>query len=94
LLFASTQFGDLTAFISDYFDTNVGAKKEIESYKHIGGALELRPSEVVFVSDVIAELDAAASSGFQTILCVRPGNHPQKASSEHMVIRSFDEILP
>jgi enolase-phosphatase E1 len=94
LLFASTQFGDLTSFISDYFDTNVGGKKEAESYHRIAAALELQPSEILFVSDVIAELDAAESANFETVLCVRPGNHLQSSASGHMVIHSFDEILP
>jgi enolase-phosphatase E1 len=92
LLFANTEAGDLTRFIRDYFDTNVGAKADAASYRRIADALELRPSGVVFVSDVTAELEAAASAGLDTLLCVRPGNHPQTGTSDYSVIRSFDEI--
>ena len=92
LLFAHTEAGDLTPFISGFFDTNVGAKKDAESYRRIADALKLGPSEIIFVSDVTAELDAAAVAGLETMLCSRPGN-PQTAAGSHAVIRSFDEIV-
>jgi enolase-phosphatase E1 len=91
LLFANTEAGDLTPFISGFFDTNIGPKKEIESYKRIASELELPPREIVFVSDVTAELDAAAGAGFETLLCVRPGN-PRQQASAHPTIQSFDQI--
>ncbi len=93
LLFANTEAGDLTPFISRYFDTNTGPKSEAESYRRIADALELRPSAMVFVSDVIAELKAARAAGLETILCMRPGNHPQPGASHYSVIRSFDEVF-
>lgn len=92
LLFANTEAGDLTLFIRGYFDTNTGPKSEPESYRRIADALELRPSAMLFISDVTAELEAARAAGLETILCVRPGNHSQTAASRYMVIRSFDEV--
>lgn len=92
LLFASTQFGDLTPYISDYFDTNVGAKKEPESYARISQAIAVPAPGILFVSDVTDELDAARSAGFETRLCIRPGNHPQPSPSNHVAIHGFDEI--
>src|ERR1044072_9239080 len=56
LLFAHTEAGDLTKFIDNYFDTNVGKKGEAESYRRIAEALKLRADEVLFISDVVAEL--------------------------------------
>lgn len=91
LLFANTEAGDLTPHISDFFDTNVGAKKEIESYKRIAVELTTPPREIAFISDVTAELDAAAAAGFETVLCVRPGN-PSQSPGAHPVIQSFDQI--
>ena len=91
LLFAFTEAGDLTTFISGFFDTNIGPKREIESYRRIASELELPPDEIVFVSDVTVELDAAASAGFQTLLCVRPGN-PGQPSAAHPTIQDFDQI--
>lgn len=91
LLFAHTSEGDLTEFIRDFFDTSVGHKTEQESYTTIAELLRRRPSEVLFISDVTAELDAARAAGLQTLLCVRPGNHPQPEANVHDIIRTFDE---
>ena len=93
LLFANTEAGDLTGFIGGYFDTKIGAKKDPESYRRIAGELKLQPHAILFVSDVTGELDSAASAGFETLLCVRPGNPPGPTSS-HGVIKTFDEIFP
>jgi len=90
LLFAHTEAGDLTRDIRDYFDTRVGAKREVASYRRIAAALGCEPSAIVFVSDVVAELDAARDAGLQTRLAIRPGNPPQPPSS-HQAIHSFDE---
>jgi enolase-phosphatase E1 len=92
LLFAHTEAGDLTEFIEDFFDTRVGRKTEPSSYKKIAELLPRRPAEVLFISDVVAELDAASAAGFQTLLCVRPGNHPQPDPDAHTVIRTLDEV--
>ena len=94
LLFANTEAGDLTPFISGYFDTNIGAKGDPDSYRRIASELKLQSIAVLFVSDVTAELDAAASAGFETLLCVRPGNHPQSPAASHTIINTFDEIFP
>lgn len=91
LLFAHTKAGDLTAYISAFFDTNTGPKKEAESYVRIASELKKPPREIGFVSDVTAELDAAAAAGFETLLCVRPGN-PHQAAGAHSVIQTFDQI--
>lgn len=91
LLFAHTTEGDLTGFIRDFFDTNVGHKTERGSYTTIADLLRRRPSEVLFISDVTAELDAARAAGLQTLLCVRPGNRPQPGPHVHDTIRTFDE---
>ena len=94
LLFANTDAGDLTQYIGRYFDTNIGAKKDPESYRRIVDALEMGPSSVLFLSDVSGELDAAAAAGLRTMLCVRPGNNPQHSATAHAIIRTFDEVLP
>lgn len=95
LLFGYTEFGDLTSFISAYFDTNVGAKREAESYKKIASAESFPPVEnFLFISDIVAELDAAKKAGFQTFLSIRQGNEPiDEANVNHQMIESFDEIV-
>jgi len=92
LLFAHTGAGDLTKFIHDYFDTNVGKKGEADSYRRIATALNLQTSEIVFISDVIGELDAANEAGMKTLLCLRPGNPPQESAEKYQAIHSFHEV--
>ena len=93
LLFAHTEVGDLTGFISNYFDTTVGSKTDVQSYRQIAATLGLTASEVLFISDVVVELDAASGAGMQTLLCQRPGNHPQGSPARYQIIQSFDEII-
>lgn len=92
LLFAHTEAGDLTGFIDNYFDTTVGSKTDVESYRRIASALHLPARDVLFISDVVPELDAAGAAGMQTLLCVRPGNQPQPFAERYQIIRDFDEI--
>lgn len=92
LLFAHTSAGDLTGFIRAYFDTTTGPKQEPHSYHRIATALGLRPEQILFVSDVMGELDAARAAGLATALCVRQQALP--AGARHPVIRTFDELLP
>jgi enolase-phosphatase E1 len=92
LLFAHTEDGDLTEFISNYFDTEVGAKTEVRSYQQIAHALSLPEHEIHFFSDVPAELDAANDAGMKTSLCIRPGNVVQEPSTRHETIRTLASL--
>jgi enolase-phosphatase E1 len=91
LLFATTSEGDLTRFISKFFDTAVGAKTSPDSYRHIAGDLARPCPHLLFISDVTAELDAARAAGCRVLLSARPGNRPQPAHTFD-VIESFDEV--
>jgi enolase-phosphatase E1 len=93
LLFAHTEAGDLTGFLRGYFDTTTGLKTSAESYHRITNEFHLPASEVLFISDTTAELDAAKRAGMQTLLCVRPGNPPAPDRHGHDVISSFSEIV-
>jgi enolase-phosphatase E1 len=92
VLFRYTERGDLTEFIDGYFDTNTGGKKEVASYQNIARKLDFKAEEILFVSDVLAELDAARTAGLQTALCVRKGNAPVEDDTTHRIIESFDEL--
>jgi len=92
LLFAHTEAGDLTRFIDNYFDTNIGKKADVDSYRRIASALKLAPNEIVFISDVVGELDAASEAGTKTLLSLRPGNPPQVTAEKYQTIHSFDEV--
>jgi enolase-phosphatase E1 len=91
LLFGHSTEGDLTPYLSGYFDTTTGPKREPSSYEAIATALGKAPKDVFFLSDVTAELDAAQRAGMDTALCLREGG-PEAASGGHPVIRSFDEV--
>ena len=89
-LFANTTAGDLSAFLSGYFDTTTGPKREAHSYQRIAAELRCRPEDVLFVSDVAAELDAAREAGMRTALCVRGA--PPETVNGHPVIHTFAEL--
>jgi enolase-phosphatase E1 len=93
LLFAHTIVGDLTLYLSSYFDTATGSKTDPRSYRAIAGILRQAPSQIVFISDVSAEVDAAASAGVQVLLCERAGNHPQPPNA-HPRTCGFQDVLP
>jgi enolase-phosphatase E1 len=92
LLFAHTEAGDLTKFIDKYFDTNVGKKGEADSYRRIASALGLAQNEILFISDVATELDAASEAGMKILLSLRPGNPPQPGSERYQSIHTFDDL--
>lgn len=91
LLFSTTTAGDLTRFLNGYFDTTTGPKNEPASYRQIANEFGVSTSEILFLSDVTRELDAAANAGMRTLLCVRPGNHPQPPHT-HRVIKTFADV--
>ena len=91
LLFRHTDYGDLTPLFEGYHDTTTGPKQEAAAYTAIAAAFALPPGDILFLSDVTTELDAAARAGFRTGLLVRPGNRPAQAG-EHPAYASFAEM--
>lgn len=90
LLFAHTDYGDLTPLFSGYFDTNIGNKREADAYYKIAAAVGIPPGDILFLSDIREELDAAKSAGMQTVWLVRDGVPDPNAA--HAQVRNFDEI--
>ena len=93
LIFKYSNCGDLSAFIADYFDTNAGHKRETQSYRNVAEKLNAAPPEILFISDITEELDAAKSADFQTALMIRQGNAPVANASNYRTINSFAEIF-
>jgi enolase-phosphatase E1 len=91
LLFRHSSFGDLTSFLRWHFDTAVGAKGESESYTRIASTVGEAPEHILFVSDIVRELDAARAAGMQTMLSERPGN-AQPPPHQHRVIMTFEQL--
>jgi enolase-phosphatase E1 len=98
LLFAHTDAGDLTPLFDAFFDTEVGPKREADSYRLIADSLNRRPVDIVFLSDVVAELDAARAAGMRTALLDRRKDYPQPrdaaAANGHPRVESFDAVDP
>ena len=98
LFFTHSDAGDLSPLFSAWFDTETGGKRESESYDRIARRLDVPPAEVLFLSDVVAELDAAREAGMGTVLLDRPQDYPQPRTGEatggHRRVESFDEIEP
>ena len=91
LLFGHTKKGDLQPLFEDYFDTTVGAKRDPAAYQRIAETIGIASSEILFLSDVTEELDAAKTAGMKTYWLVRDAKTPLRAG--HRVARRFDEIL-
>jgi len=90
LLFAHTEYGDLTPLFSGYFDTNIGNKREAGSYRKIAESIGTAPQDILFFSDTKEELDAAQAAGMHVTWLVRDGALDSKAA--HRQVNSFDEI--
>jgi len=89
LLFAHTEYGDLTSLFSGYFDTRVGAKQAVDSYRVIAEEMNFPPREILFLSDIAGELDAAREVGMKTCQLLRPGSTP---SEIHPHALDFDAV--
>ena len=91
LFFGFSEAGDLTSLFSGYFDTEIGAKRDPASYRHILGALSQIGAHVLFLSDVVEELDAARAAGMRTTLLARtPATCP--AGAAHPCVADFTAI--
>lgn len=93
LLFRHSRWGDLAGYITHHYDTRVGAKRDVASYRAIVARLECESCRCMFVSDVVEELDAARQAGLHTTLSIREGNTEPTHPHDHPVIHSFDELV-
>ena len=98
LFFGHSDTGDLTGLFSAWFDTEIGGKREAASYTRIAEALQVAPAELLFLSDVVAELDAAREAGLGTVLVDRLDDYPvprdATAANGHPRVTRFDAIDP
>jgi enolase-phosphatase E1 len=86
------QYGDCLEFFSGHYDTTIGSKRESSSYQRIADDWGLPPSEIVFVSDIAAEIEAAAKAGVQVVCSVRPGNPELPNDFSFPCVTAFDAI--
>ncbi|MGK7864706.1 acireductone synthase [Falsiroseomonas sp. E2-1-a4] len=100
LLFGHSAEGDLLPLFSGFFDTKVGGKRDAASYAAIAAQKGQDPAQILFLSDVAEELDAADASGMMTCQLIRPqdgtvasGRH-RRAADFPGVARLFNLPLP
>jgi enolase-phosphatase E1 len=96
LFFGHSDAGDLTPLFSGWFDTETGGKRDAASYRRIAEITGTPANEILFLSDVVEELDAAREAGLQTILVDRRNDYPQPRTGEathgHTRVESFADI--
>ncbi|KAG7957277.1 hypothetical protein I3843_11G165600 [Carya illinoinensis] len=93
LLFGNTSYGDLRKYLSGFFDTAVGNKKETHSYVEISESIGVdKPSEILFITDVYQEAVAAKAAGLEVMVSIRPGNGPLPENHGFKTIKSFSGI--
>ncbi|XP_021894671.1 probable bifunctional methylthioribulose-1-phosphate dehydratase/enolase-phosphatase E1 [Carica papaya] len=93
LIFGNTKYGNLRKYLSGFFDTAVGNKRETKSYIEIFESLGVdKPSEILFVTDVFQEAVAAKAAGLDVVISIRPGNGPLPENHGFKTINSFSEI--
>ena len=90
LIFGCSEAGDLSPLFSGYFDTSSGPKREAHSYERITQAIGLDASQILFLSDIVEELDAAHTAGMATCGLAREGGE----LAGHMTVDSFARIIP
>jgi enolase-phosphatase E1 len=93
VFFTHTDAGNLLEFFRGHYDTTFGHKREQSSYQRIAAEMKLPPDEILFLSDMVAELDAAIAAGMRSGLVVRPGNAPVPPRHPHRVISGFDQVV-
>lgn len=92
LLYGHTQSGNLRPLFSHWFDTRIGAKHLASSYSAISQTMRVHPRQVLFISDALAECEAAQQAGMDVLFSDRPGN-PQRNPSTFGKISDYSELV-
>lgn len=95
LFFHYSLYGDMRPLFRGYFDTTTGAKHDERSYRAITAEVGRPAKEILFLSDIELELDAAAAAGLHTCWLLRPEElavSPEEVQPSHPVAKSFADI--
>jgi enolase-phosphatase E1 len=92
--FGHSPDGDLLPLFSGHHDTETaGPKRVASSYRRISEMIGFPPDRTVFLSDLVAELDAAREAGWHTVGVRREGDqYFEQGVGDHLAICSFDEL--
>jgi len=91
LLFGHSDAGDLARLFSGFFDTRIGPKRAAASYTAIAQGLGLPADEILFLSDIAEELDAAVSAKMSACQVVREADGTL-ASGRHPHVANYFEL--
>ncbi|XP_037817326.1 enolase-phosphatase E1 [Lucilia sericata] len=94
LLFGQTELGNLLPYITAHFDTTSGHKQEKQSYINIAQSLNIDPQDILFLTDIVKEAEAARLAGYQTAVLSRPGNGPltDDDKSQFTILNDFESL--
>lgn len=94
-LFKYSIYGDVSGLFLKYFDTKIGPKGSDTSYKNIASDINVNCSDILFLTDVLVEAEAAVNAGCSSALLIRPGNAPLdlEKSSKFKIVKTLDELL-
>ncbi|MCL7713640.1 acireductone synthase [Stenotrophomonas mori] len=97
LFFGFSDAGDLNGLFAGNFDTEIGGKREAASYARIATAIGTAAEGILFLSDVVEELDAAREAGLRTVLLDRRDDYPVprtgEATHDHARVEDFTQIV-
>lgn len=89
MLFGHSDGGDLNPLFNGHFDTRTGSKVDKQAYLNIINTISLTGKQILFVSDNLDELKAAAAAGMLVCQMVREdGIH----TGDYRTVRNFDEL--
>ena len=91
LLYGHSNAGDLRPLFQQWFDTRIGPKQAATSYAAISQQLQANAAEVLFISDAIAECEAAEASGMRVLFSIRAGN-PCRDPGRFERISSLEDV--
>ncbi|KAJ3070269.1 Enolase-phosphatase E1 [Podochytrium sp. JEL0797] len=93
LLFKYSDAGDLLPMFKGHYDTLIGSKLEAKSYVNIAKSIGVSPSEILFLSDNVKEIEAAHKAKYVTCILNRPGNAAIEETEDHQhILPSGDAI--
>ncbi|XP_057505860.1 probable bifunctional methylthioribulose-1-phosphate dehydratase/enolase-phosphatase E1 2 isoform X2 [Actinidia eriantha] len=93
LLFANSNYGDLRKYLCGFFDTTIGDKNDTQSYAEILRTVGVdTPADMLFVTDILQDAEAARAAGLEVMISIRPGNGPLPENHGFRTIESLLEI--
>jgi len=93
LLFKYSEHGNMLPLFDGHFDTTIGSKREKESYQKIAENISCKLEQILFLTDVLQEADAAFIAGLHVCIVVRPGNKPLEKLSQYPCIKTFKSLV-